>query len=274
MTDNSRRDVSLGDLSSLDPASTATSGPGMSSVDGMAVTRSQPALRVGREPADSVRQSLLVLTLAVLVVLLLGIVIYLVVSQRELATALAVLEEKSRESVASLAGQMSSTTTTLHSSDSQTQKSLNLLAGDLARLNAAIDRLGKALDAQAREQTATAAGVKAVDAEWQRVSRAAQQDDAQRDARSKALADGLDGLAAKQKALADSLARLERSGDAAQLRADVAMLGADLREIRDDYDKRLKAGEQATASSDAFRRQVNATIERLNQQVAELYQRR
>lgn len=286
MTEDPRRDVHLGDLSSLDPATTETSGPGLSAIDQVAITRQMPAVNLPPDAAGmsgrpavaaavSPAHPLLVPVLAALVVLLLGTVIYLWLTQRELAASLAVLEAKSRESVATLADRVSSTSTTLLSADSQTQKSLNVLAGDIARLEAAIGRLQKALDTQARQQAAATAETKATLAtELQRVAQADQQAEAQRDARIKSLADGLDTLAARQKALADNLARLERNGEAAQLRAEVALLGADLREMRDDYDRRLKAGEQATASSDAFRRQVNATIDRLNQQVSELYQRR
>lgn len=284
MTEDPRRDIRLGDLSALDPAATETSGPGLSAIDEVAITRQLPAVSL---PADAgalpppaavpaaTAHPLVIPVLAALVVLLLGMVIHLLLTQRELAGSLAVLEEKSRESVATLADKVSSTSTTLRSADSQTQKSLNVVAGDIARLEAGIGRLQKALDAQARQQAAATAEAKAaLAAELQRVTQADQQGEAQRDARIKSLADGLDALAARQKTLADNLARLERNGETAQLRAEVALLGADLREMREDYDRRLKAGEQATASSDAFRRQVNATIDRLNQQVSELYQRR
>jgi len=284
MTEDPRRDIRLGDLSALDPAATETSGPGLSAIDEVAITRQLPAVSL---PADAgvlpppaavpaaPAHPLVIPVLAALVVLLLGMVIHLLLTQRELAGSLAVLEEKSRESVATLADKVSSTSTTLRSADSQTQKSLNVVAGDIARLEAGIGRLQKALDAQARQQAAATAEAKAaLAAELQRVTQADQQGEAQRDARIKSLADGLDALAARQKTLADNLARLERNGETAQLRAEVALLGADLREMREDYDRRLKAGEQATASSDAFRRQVNATIDRLNQQVSELYQRR
>ncbi|MFP5441087.1 MAG: hypothetical protein ACLGHJ_06310 [Gammaproteobacteria bacterium] len=284
MTEDPRRDIRLGDMSALDPAATETSGPGLSAVEDVVITRQMPAVSL---PADAgalpppaavpaaTAHPLVIPVLAALVVLLLGMVIHLLLTQRELAGSLAVLEEKSRESVATLADKVSSTSTTLRSADSQTQKSLNVVARDIARLEAGIGRLQKALDAQARQQAAATAEAKAaLAAEMQRLAQADQQGEAQRDARIKALADGLDALSARQKTLADNLARLERNGEAAQLRAEVALLGADLREMREDYDRRLKAGEQATASSDAFRRQVNATIDRLNQQVSELYQRR
>lgn len=289
MTEDPRRDVRLGDLSVLDPASTETSGPGLSAVDDVAITRQMPAVTLPPEmdtgarptvaasaaPAHPLANPVLIPSLGALVLLLLGTVIYLLLTQRELASSLAVLEAKSRESVATLADKVSSTSTTLRSADSQTQKSLNVVASDIAKLEAAIGRLQKALDLQARQQAAAIVDAKAaLAAELQRVAQADQQGEAQRDARIKSLADGLDGLTARQKVLADNLARLERNGEAAQLRAEVALLGADLREMREDYDRRLKAGEQATASSDAFRRQVNATIDRLNQQVSELYQRR
>lgn len=285
MTEDPRRDIRLGDLSALDPASTETSGPGVSAVDDLVITRQMPAVTLPPETDTAARppvaasvapaHPLLVPVLGALVLLLLGTVIYLLLTQRELAGSLAVLEAKSRESVATLADKVSSTSTTLRSADSQTQKSLNVVASDIARIEAAIGRLEKALDAQARQQAAATGEVKAaLAADLRQAVQADQQGEAQRDARIKAQADGLDALAARQKVLADNLARLERNGEAAQLRAEVALLGADLREMREDYDRRLKAGEQATASSDAFRRQVNATIDRLNQQVSELYQRR
>lgn len=285
MTEDPRRDVRLGDLSALDPASTETSGPGVSAVDDVVITRQMPAVTLPPETGNGARSPvavsaapahpLVIPVLGALVLLLLGTVIYLLLTQRELAGSLAVLEAKSRESVATLADKVSSTSTTLRSADSQTQKSLNVVASDIAKLEAAIGRLQKALDAQARQQAAATVEAKAaLAADLRQAVQADQQGEAQRDARIKALSDGLDGLAARQKVLADNLARLERNGEAAQLRAEVALLGADLREMREDYDRRLKAGEQATASSDAFRRQVNATIDRLNQQVSELYQRR
>lgn len=285
MTEDPRRDIRLGDLSALDPASTETSGPGVSAIDDLVITRQMPAVTLPPETDTAARppvaasaapaHPLLVPVLGAMVLLLLGTVIYLLLTQRELAGSLAVLEAKSRESVATLADKVSSTSTTLRSADSQTQKSLNVVASDIAKLEAAIGRLQKALDAQARQQAAATGEVKAaLAADLRQAVQADQQGETQRDARIKAQADGLDALAARQKVLADNLARLERNGEAAQLRAEVALLGADLREMREDYDRRLKAGEQATASSDAFRRQVNATIDRLNQQVSELYQRR
>lgn len=287
MTEPTRRDVALGDLSAVDststglPALSATAGatttrlPAVSGVDGAGGGKRPPgAAPVGLPPALVARLPLLLASLGALVVALLVMVILLLVAQRDLQRALAALQAEANESVASLADRVTSTSTNLKSTDSETQKSLNLLAADIGKVDSAQARLGKTLDQLARQHGATAAELRTLAGEVQRAHLAQTQADSQRDARSKAQAEAQDALAARLKTLADNLARLERSGDAAQLRAEVAVLGAGVRDLQDQLERRLKAADQATASNDAFRRQVNATIDRLNQQVSELYQRR
>ncbi|MFZ5722426.1 MAG: hypothetical protein ACOY33_02075 [Pseudomonadota bacterium] len=276
MTDPTRRDIRLGDLSALDHVAGDTPEPGLSGLADVATTQQMPAVPLPprHPPAAPARHPVALWVLGTLVLLLLGTAGFLLHQQRELSRSLAVLEAKSRESVETLADRVSSTSTTLRSADSETQRSLNLLAGDIGRLDKALDRLDKSLAQLARQQADTATGLKGLAAELQRTVQAQQQADGQHDARLKSLAEALDAAIARQKALADQVTRLERNGDAAQLRTEVALLGASLREMQHEYDRRLKAGEQGIASADAFRRQVNATIDRLNQQVAELYQRR
>lgn len=280
MIDETRRDIRLGDISALDPSATAAAGPQVSSTAGVVTTR-QPAVTAEVPPGSaargrpaSPRLPVPVIVLVVAVLLLAAAVVHLLLEQRRLQASLAVLEAQSRESVASLADRMASTSTNLKSADSETLKSLNLLASDIAKLDAAAARLSKALEQQGRQHTAVAGELRALGAEVQRSDQAAAQADAQRDGRARTLTEALDALAVRQKSLADTVARLERSSDATQLRAEVAVLGTSLRELQEQYDRRLKAGEQAVASNDAFRRQVNATIDRLNQQINELYQRR
>lgn len=274
MNDHTRSDIRLGDLSALDPASTEAPGPRLTSPPPDVTVVAQPPVVAGHghrpPPAAPSRLPLSTLVLGSLVMLLIGVVIFLVVGQRDLQRSLATLEAKNRESVETLANRVSSTSTTLKSADSETQRSLNLLAADIAKLDAGAVRLGKGIEQQARLQTDAAGELKTVATELRRLA----QVDSQNEARLKSLADTLETLGARQKTLADGLTRLERSGEAAQLRSEVAMLSESLRDLQTDYDKRLKASEQAQASNDAFRRQVNATIDRLNQQVSELYQRR
>lgn len=287
MTEPTRRDVNLGDLSAVD--STSTGLPALSATADATTTRlpavagvdragggkrPPPAAPVGLPPALVARLPLLLASLGALVLALLVMVILLLVAQRDLQRALAALQAEANESVASLADRVTSTSTTLKSTDSETQKSLNLLAADIGKVDSAQARLGKTLEQLTRQHGATAAELRALTGEVQRAHQAQTQADSQRDARGKAQAEAQDALAARLKTLADNLARLERSGDAAQLRAEVAVLGTGVRDLQEQLERRLKASDQATASNDAFRRQVNATIDRLNQQVSELYQRR
>lgn len=260
MIDKTRSDIRLGDLSAVDvgdvPARPA---------------RAQPV--AAPVPAAAARFPL-VPVLAGLVLLLLVVVTWQLFEQRRLGEGLAALEAQARESVQTLETRVASTQTTLKSNDSETQKSLELLQADLRKLDAGQGRLSARLEQQARAQAQDVAELKAVAAELRKLAQASAQADSQQEARLKALADALEQQAARQKTQADALARLERSGELAQLRTELAVLGGSLRESQDDHERRLKAGEQAQASNDAFRRQVNATLDRLTQQVSELYQRR
>ncbi len=264
--DDSRRDIPLGDLSAFDAVGGGREVPARSA---RRTTRLPSAT-----PRAGARLTPPVLVLGVLVMLLLGTVIYLLLQQQQLANSLAALELRARESVASLETQVASTSTTLRSADSETQKSLNLVAKDIARIDANIARLSTRLEQENKARAAVDADLKATAGELRKLAQSVAQSDSQLDGRLRTLADGVDQLSARQKAQGDSIARLERSGELAQLRSEVAVLGASLREMQDEHDKRLKAAEQAVGSTDAFRRQVNSTIDRLNQQVAELYQRR
>lgn len=277
MTDDTRRDVALGDISALSAAVTDEArGPGIGDTGAGASPREIPrAARVPAPPSSAWNgQPRSVLVLGALVVLLLGTVIFLLVQQRQLAASLAALEQRARESVASLETQVASTSTTLRSADSETQKSLNLVAKDIARIDANIARLSTRLEQENKARAAVESDLKSTAGDLRKLAQSVAQSDSQLDGRLRTLAEGVEQLAARQKAQGDSIARLERSGELAQMRSEVAVLGASLREMQDEHEKRLKAAEQAMGSTDAFRRQVNSTIDRLNQQVAELYQRR
>ncbi|MFZ5698112.1 MAG: hypothetical protein ACOY9J_05240 [Pseudomonadota bacterium] len=278
MIDQTRRDVNLGDLSTIDTAGRGVAEPRVG-VDPLDVTRTGQRPVVAPRPgpiAPPRRPPLFVAVLALggLGLLLVGVVIFLVLQQRELGRGLAVLEVTARNSVATLETRVASTNTTLKSSDSQTQKSLDLIAADIGRLNGNLARLSRQLEQETRTRVGLEGELRSIATELRKADQAGTQTDAQLDTRLKAAAESIDQLAARQATQAEALARLARSGDAAQLRAEVAVLGTTIRDLRDDHGKRLKATEQAVGSSDAFRRQVNATIDRLNQQVAELYQRR
>lgn len=205
---------------------------------------------------------------------LLAAIVMLVMQQRELAASLAQLEAKANESVATLASRVASTNTTLKSSDSETQRSLNVLGADVASLNRTLGQLATALEQEAKARAAVDGELKALAVELRKADQGATQSDTLRDTRLKAISENLEQVNGKLKTYGESVARLERAGDAAQLRSDVAVLGASIRQLEEDHEKRLKSIEQSSGSYDAFRRQVNATIDRLNQQVTELYQRR
>ena len=282
MSDKTSRDVRLGDLSAVDAAGRDAGEPRVGSAGPLDPTRTQRAVHIAADSAPArpswalpaQRPPLSVMLLGGCVVLLIGAVVFLSVQQRELGRGLAVLEASARDSVATLETRVASTTTTLKSSDSETQKSLDLIAADIGKLDAGITRLSRQLEQESRTRAVLDAELKSVAAELRKADLAGTQLDAQFDTRMKTLADNIDQLAARQATQADGLAKLARSGDAAQLRSDVAVLAASVRDMQDEHEKRLKATEQAVSSSDAFRRQVNATIDRLNQQMTELYQRR
>ncbi len=276
MHDQTRRDVNLGDLSTVDAAGRGVGEPRVGA-DTLDITRTGQRPVASLLPGPVAPPSLPPLFVAVLGLgglLLVGVVVFLVLQQRELGRGLAVLEATARDSVATLETQVASANTTLKSSDSQTQKSLDLIAADIGRLHDNLARMSRQLEQEARTRAGLEGELKTIATELRKADQTGAQADAQLDTRLKAAAESIDQLAARQATQAESLARLARSGDAAQLRSEVAALKAAVRDLQDDHDKRLKATEQAVSSSDAFRRQVNATIDRLNQQVAELYQRR
>lgn len=289
MTDKTSRDIRLGDLSAIE--STSTQEPQLGNVDA-SQTRPSAALpgtgrrpraeplppvqraapNVQEQPQGSTSWSVMFLGTAVLV--LVAAVVMLVMQQRELSASLKMLEAKAQESVATLESRVASTSTTLKSTDSETQRSLNILGADISSLNKTLGKLAEALEKEAEARAAVDTDVQAVAAEMRKADQAGVQADTLRDTRLKAIGENLEQVNSKLKALSEGVARLERNGDASQLRADVAVLGASIRQLEEDHEKRLKSIEQSAGSSDAFRRQVNATIDRLNQQVSELYQRR
>lgn len=279
MHDQTRRDVNLGDLSTVDAAGRGVGEPRVGA-DTLDITRTGQRPVASLLPGPVAPPSLPPLFVAVLGLgglglLLVGVVVFLVLQQRELGRGLAVLEATARDSVATLETQVASANTTLKSSDSQTQKSLDLIAADIGRLHDNLARLSRQLEQETRTRAGLEGELKTIATELRKADQTGAQADAQLDTRLKAAAESIDQLAARQATQAEGLARLARNtGDAAQLRSEVAGLGAAIRDLQDDHDKRLKATEQAVSSSDAFRRQVNATVDRLNQQVAELYQRR
>lgn len=291
MTDDTRRDIPLGDLSAIETAEPTRRQPRIGDA-GAADGKTRPA----RIPAFPVREtgdrteprfaalplagssSWPVVALTVSVLLLAGLVIYLLYRQSTTETALAALEANARASVQTLESRVASTNTTLRSTDSETQRSLNLVGEDIRRLNDGINRLAKALRDEVAAREALGKDLATLAGQMRENTLAAQKTatDQQRalDVRLKSLADAVEAAAARQKSMADSLARLERQSEAAQLRSEIAVLGASVRQLQEDHERRLRSAEQSAASNDAFRRQVNATIDRLIQQVNELYARR
>ena len=286
MTDKTSRDIRLGDLSGIDATGTQEPRLGAAEVvnpTGAARRRAVPVvadapLPGGQSSTGRAGMSWPLVTLSAFVVLLAGVVGALLLQQRGLSLQLATLQSEARMSVETLENRVASTNTTLKSADSETQQAFNLIAADIGRLDKSLTRIGQALEQEAKVRDALNGDLQVLATDTRKAVQALTQANAQLetkfDARAKALADNLDQFNARLKAQADSLARLERSSDAAQLRSEVAVLGASIRQLQDDHEKRLKSIEQVAGSNDAFRRQVNTTIDRLNQQVSELYQRR
>lgn len=266
MTDNNRDDVAVGDLSRIDVTDVHDPHRRLAGHD--APSGLAPSALAGAAAFVHGRQG------ALLVLVLLLVCGWLLVQQRQLASSLAVLEARAQDSVQSLETQVASTATSLKSNDSQTQQSLDVLAGDIGKVNGAVSRLARQVDKQGKDMIADAGELAALAAELRALAEASTQAtgglEVRLDARIKAVSSLLEQQAARQKALGETVSRLERTGDLAQLRTEVAVLGASLRDIQDEHGKRLRAAEQALAANDAFRRQVNASIDRLVQQVGEL----
>lgn len=269
MTDKTRSDIRIGDLTALDGDDDVSAGaraPRPASPPGGAPVRvAAPGRRAAGWPVP---------VLAVVSLLLAGACGWLYSEVQRLSAAQAVLAAKQDESVRALETQVASTTTTLKSSDSQTQQSLNLVAADIRRLDDGLQRLARGLDAQGKAAGKTAADLEALAKSLRATADAQAQAETRLGERLRGVADTLEQQAARQKSLSDAVTRLERSGEVAQLRSELSVLGASLRESQQDHERRLKSAEQAIASNDAFRRQVNGTLDRLGQQVAELYGRR
>lgn len=303
MTDKTSRDIRLGNLSEIEATSTNEPRLGEGSVTGARPARDpQPTGRrprvpahpgeappaesrasreapVAREPATrpaSASSSLNwpVLFLGVVVIVLVALVMMLLSDQRKLQASLQALQAQSQEQVKTLESRVASTSTTLKSADSETQRSLNVLGSDIASLSKTLGKLAEALDQEVKARLAVDTEVKSLATELRKADQTAAQADVLRDARLKAIGENLEQLNTRLKGVSESLAKLERAGDVSQLRSEVAVLGASVRQLEDDFGKRLKSVEQSSGSNDAFRRQVNSTIDRLNQQVTELYQRR
>lgn len=284
MNDKTSRDVRLGDLSAIEASSTREPRLGDA-----AVSATRPAadpLATGRRPRVETRPSTgavsaptgaspwPMLVVGLFVLALIAAVVVLLVEQRELSASLRALEAQSKAQVETLETRVASTSTTLKSTDSETQRSLNVLGNDIATLNKTLGKLAEALEQESTARLAVDTEVKALAVEMRKADQGSAQADTLRDTRLKAIGENLEQLNTRLKSVSDGLTRLERSGDVGQLRSEVAVLGASVRQLEDDHEKRLKSIEQSAGSSDAFRRQVNSTIDRLNQQVTELYQRR
>jgi septal ring factor EnvC (AmiA/AmiB activator) len=299
MTDKTSRDVRLGDLSEIEATTTNEPRVGEGSVTGTRPAREPLATGrrprvpahsgdvpvrepreapVAREPAalpiPSSSFNWPVLFLGIVVIVLVALVVMLISDQRKLQASLQALQAQSQEQVKTLESRVASTSTTLKSADSETQRSLNVLGGDIASLNKTLGKLAEALEQEVKARLAVDTEVKSLATELRKADQTATQADTLRDARLKAIGENLEQLNTRLKGVSESLARLERAGDLSQLRSEVAVLGASVRQLEDDFSKRLKSVEQSSGSNDAFRRQVNSTIDRLNQQVTELYQRR
>lgn len=290
MIDKTSRDIRLGDLSAVDATGAREPNLGEGHADAVADTtgvvrrRSSATVSTNRSdpgaahPPAGFALSWPVVAMALLVIVLLGGVILLLLEQRSLGAQLAVLQAEARKSVETLESRVATTNTTLKSTDSETQRSLDIIATNISKLDRSLAKVGQALEQESKTRAAQDGELKTFVLEVQKALQADMQAAAQADTRFetrlKTLADSLDQANAKLKTQADAVARLERSNEAAQLRSEVAVLGASVRQLQDDHEKRLKAIEQVSGSNDAFRRQVNATIDRLNQQVSELYQRR
>lgn len=276
MPDLTRRDVRVGDLSEINAAD-ASASP--SKAVGAKAPSAPGSAAKAPPPTGAGRGFDYRLVLAVLLIALMTVAVgYLYREQQQLASALAAVEEQQQASMRLLETQVVSTASTLEntlkSSDSETQKSLNLLAADLRRINDALGKQSRLVDTQGRDLSRRTDELGALTEEVKKLGQASIQMATQLDARLKTLAESLEQQSGRQKALADALTRLERSSDAAQLRSELAVVSASLREGQQEHAQRIRATEQAIASNDAFRRQVNATVDRLTQQVSELYQKR
>lgn len=281
MPDLTRRDVRVGDLSEISAADATGASPRVTPDVKVQPPATGAKARVPGTPPPAGagrRFDYRAILLALPVVALVVAVVYLYREQQHLASALAAVEEQQQASMQLLETQVVSTASTLEntlkSSDSETQKSLNLLAADLRRINEALGRQSRQVDAQGKDLGRRVEELGALTEEVKRLGQASTQAATQLDARLKMLGETLEQQSGRQKSLADAVTRLERSGDVSQLRSELAVLSASLREGQQEHERRIKATEQAIASNDAFRRQVNATIDRLTQQVSELYQKR
>jgi len=300
MTDKTSRDIRLGDLSEIEATATNEPRLGEGSLTGTrpareplatgrrprvqaaagdaATTRETPAVRdvpsVPRPAPAPASVNWPVIFLGVVVIVLVALVMMLLSDQRKLQASLQTLQAQSQAQVKTLESRVASTSTTLKSADSETQRSLNVLGSDIASLSRTLAKLAEALDQEVKARLAVDTEVKSLATELRKADQTAAQADTLRDARLKAIGENLEQLNTRLKGVSESLARLERAGDLSQLRSEVAVLGASVRQLEDDFGKRLKSVEQSSGSNDAFRRQVNSTIDRLNQQVTELYQRR
>lgn len=298
MTDKTTRDIRLGDLSEIESSTTREPRLGDGSVAQTSDTRplrepqptgrrprtgtppgettvTEPRVSVApRTTAPAAAANWPVVFLGVVVIVLVALVVMLLADQRKMQASMQALENRAQEQVKTLESRVASTSTTLKSADSETQRSLNVLGSDISSLNKTLAKLAAALDLEVKARLVVDTEVKTLATELRKADQTAAQADVLRDARLKAIGENLEQLNARLKAVSESLAKLERAGDVSQLRSEVAVLGASVRQLEDDFSKRLKTVEQSSGSNDAFRRQVNSTIDRLNQQVSELYQRR
>lgn len=264
MTDSKRGDVRIGDLSAVDASESRVDRVRVKTGGTSAPRNDAGSPARAESPSGSGLKGipLLVWVLVALFGALAAFALHLYFEQQRLQEAIAALDSSQQQAAARLETKVASTTTTLRSNDAETEKSLNLLADDIRRLDESLGRRGQQVDAARRDLDAL------VD-EFRQSLQQASRSTAQAEARLKALSESQEQLAGRLKSVADSLARLEKSGDVAQMRSELSVLSAALREGQQEHERRLKAAEQAIASNDAFRRQVNATIDRLTQQLAE-----
>jgi chromosome segregation ATPase len=263
--EGSGRDVRIGDLQGVEAERTRRE-PRLD-VDATAVVP-RGGMAAGTRPAAPAagRRDLRVWALGALVVLLLVAVIVLQVRQSAMQRVVVALEARAAASVETLETQVSATRATLATTDDAVRSELDGLAAqikrlreDQAKLQAQLARQGSALEAHDKAATKLAADLAALG-----------KADAAVDARLRTLADGLDAVAADVARQGQTLQRVAQDADIQRLRGEVSVLGSSLRELIAEHDRRLRAGEQAMASVDAFRRQVNQTLDLHTRQIGTL----
>lgn len=258
------RDVRIGDLD--DVKAERTRREPRLDVDATAVVPAAPAAPRRAAAAAGNGRDLRVWALVALVVILLAAVVVLQVRQSAMQRAVAALETRAAASVETLETQVSATRETLATTDDAVRAELDRLGAqsrqlrdEQAKLQALLGQQGRGLEAQGKAATKLAADLAGL-----------AKADAAMDARLKTLADGLDALAADVGRQGQTLQQVAQDADIQRLRGEVSVLSSSLRELIAEHDRRLRAGEQAMASVDAFRRQVNQTLDLHTRQIGSL----